>query len=580
MKKKDLLWSLLAIILTATMSFGLQSCFLFPDDDDDPYLDDPTPASFEIKIEGESGNHFDIKSNVNWKVSSDKEWIKIRQGQEEGGDNATIYFDVEENDEYGNDRKGLITISSTTKGVNSKYVNITQKSKKAQLEVSPTSVSPIKGEGGTVNFTVSANLKWQVNCNQGWLTIDKTDGEGNGFITATAEPNGSSSSRTATLTFSGREGNPSNITVTISQEPGGISVSPIQASILGEKGSTNTLTITATGSWTLTGCPSWLHASATSGTGTTSIILTALTENWSDEEREATLTFRANSLSATATVTQLGILPKGLRVETSNMTIMNDGFACDLKFGPNAKGYREAYFTEAAMQTMTDRDIYAELMKKNEYNSLEDYAFLPSWVDPNTKLIYCVAAYGNENNEDGTHKYGPITIKRITTRASTIYDDMYLTKSYNSSRWTVTASRQGNYGQRCDEFYYIAAEDDLAEEFYFWADRVTYAFLAHLYFKPNIALNKNWNYCNGPQTLNWPRSGDKFFCTTWGIDRDTKEFSAELSNPAYYDLSSSASREFKRVRSNPSDWNKPHRRPTQAEIQKMRNSLKIIKVRK
>lgn len=564
-------------MMATTLSAGFSSC---SDDDEAPYLEDATPASFEIKIEGESGNHFDIKSNVYWKVSSNKEWIKIRQGQEEGGDNATIYFDVERNDAYGDDRKGVITISSTTKGVNSKFVNITQKSKKAQLEVSPTSVSPIKGEGGTVNFSVTANLKWHVNSNQSWLTIDKSDGEGNGFITVTAEPNGTSGSRTATLTFSGLEGNPSNITITISQEPGGISVSPTSASILGPKGSTNTMTVTATGSWTLTGCPEWLHASATSGTGSTSIILTALTENWSDKERSATLTFRANTLSATATITQLGTLPTGLRVETSDMTIMSDGFACNLKFGPNAKGYREAFFTEAAMQTMTDRDIYNELMKQTEYNSLEDYAFLPAWVDPNTKLIYCVAAYGNENNDDGTHKYGPITIERITTRAMTIYDDMYLIKSYNSSRWTVTASRSGSYGQRCDEYYYIAAEDELADVYYLYSNYYTYALLAHLEFKPMIAADRNRNYLNGPQIMNWTRSGDKFFCTTWGIDRDTKAFSAELSEPAYYDLTSSSTQDFKRVKLNPSEWNKPHRRPTRSEIQKMRNSLQIFKVSK
>lgn len=576
MKKKDYLWSLLVIVMAATLSVGLSSC---KDDDDNPYLEEPTPSNFEIEIEGESDKYFDIKSNVNWKVSSDKTWIKVRQGQEEGGDNATIYFSVEKNENYGDARKGTITISSTTKGVNSRYVYITQKSKQPQFDVSPTSVSPIKGDGGTVNFNVTANLAWQVSSNQSWLTIDKNEGDGNGFVTATAEPNGTSSSRSATLTFSGKEGNASPITVTISQEPGGISVSPISASMLGEKGSTNTLTVTATGAWTLVGCPDWLHASATSGTGTTSITLTALTENWSDQERSATLTFMANTLSATATITQRGTLPTGLRVETSNITLMSDGFACDLTFGPNAKGYKEAFFTEEAMQTMTDHDIYEKLMEQTEYNSLWNYTFLPGWVDPNTKLIYCVAAYGNENNDDGTHRYGPITIEHVTTKSETIYDDMYLTASYNSSRWVVTAARAGNYGQRCDEYYYLAAEGDLADDLYFYANRVTYALLAHIYFKPMIAADENAGYLNGPQTLNFTRKDDVFFCTTWGIDRDTKEFSAELSLPVYYNLTSS-SRELERVKSGSSDWNKPHRRPTQTEIQKMRNALKIIKVSK
>ena len=239
----------------------------------------------------------------------------------------------------------------------------------------------------------------------------------------------------------------------------------------------------------------------------------------------------------------------------------------------------QTFFTEAAVQTMTDKDIYNKLMEQTEYSGSIDYTFLPDWVEPNSNLVYCVAAYGNESNSDGSHKYGPITIRHITTRSQTIYDDMYLTSSYNSSRWTVTAARQGNYGQRCDEFYYIAAEDDLADEYYFYVKRVTYALLAHLVFRPEIEADRNWNYCNGPQTMNWLRSGDKFFCSTWGIDRDTKEFSAELSF-VYRDLSESSASEMKRLKSNPSDWNKPFRRPTQAEISKMRNSLRIIKVRK
>ena len=300
----------------------------------------------------------------------------------------------------------------------------------------------------------------------------------------------------------------------------------------------------------------------------------------SDEARKATLTFSSNGMTASVSVSQEPGCPPGLRVETSNMTLMCDGFACDLKFGPNTKGYREAFFTDAAVQTMTDRDIYNKLMEQTEYSGSIEYTYLPTWVDPGTRLVYCVAAYGNESNNDGSHKYGPIRIVRVTTRAQTLYDDMVLTKSYNSSRWTVTASRSGQYGQRCDEYYYIASQDDTAELFNLYASYFTYAFLAHMVFKPMIAQDRNANYKNGPQTMNWSRSGDKFFCTTWGIDRETKEFSAELSDPVYYDLSSSSARELKRSKSNPSDWNKPHRRPTQVEINKMRNSLKVSKVNK
>lgn len=576
MKKKNYLWNLLAIVMMAMLSVGLQSCFLFGgDDDDDPELSISTEKlDFGVSADSKS---ISIASNVGWTVTANKEWITVSQTSGKG--NGTIYIDVEENKEFGEKRTGRVTITANEGGI-THTVEISQKGVTAQLEVSPSSPSTIKGEGGTLSFYVTSNLSWSVNSNENWLTLNQNEGNGNAAITAIATPNGSSSPRTATLTFSGKEGNASSVKITVSQEAGGISVTPTSASLLGEKGSTANLSVVATGSWNLSGCPDWLHSSATNGVGNTNIVLTTLSANdMIDEPRTATLVFSSNGMTATVVVSQESTLPSGLRVEIKNMTIMSDGFACDLKFGPNAKGYREAFFTEAAMQTMTDRDIYEELMKKTEYNSLEDYAFLNTYVEPNTKLIYCVAAYGNENNDDGSHKYGPITIERITTKAQTIYDDMYLTFSYNSSRWTVSAARQGSYGQRCDEFYYIAAEDDVADMLALYANRLTYAFLAHLYFKPSIEKDRNWNYCNGPQTMNWSRSGDRFFCATWGIDRDTKEFSAELSF-IYHDLSSSSAREMKREKTNSSEWNKPFRRPTQAEINKIRNSLRVIRVSK
>ena len=573
MKKKDFLWSLLATMMVGLLSVGFASCG--KDDDPDPELT-VSPGKLDFGVNADSKS-FSITSNVGWTVVGNKDWIAINQPS--GSDNGTVYVDVEKNEDFS-ERSGRITITASKGGI-VRYVDVKQTGIEAKLEVSPTSPSTVKGEGGTLSFQVTSNLNWSVSSSESWITLSTNEGNGNSSITATISANGSSNSRSATLTFSGKEGNANPVRITINQEAGGISVSPTTLSLLSEKGSTANLSVTATGSWNLSGCPDWLHSSATTGVGNTSIVLTALSANdMSDEARTATLTFASNGMSAIVSVSQAAGCPPGLRVETSNMTIMSDGFACDLKFGPNTKGYREAFFTEAAVQTMTDSDIYEKLMEQTEYSGSIDYTFLPDWVDPNTRLVYCVAAYGNESNSDGSHKYGPITIERITTRARTIYDDMYLTKSYNSTRWTVSASRSGSYGQRCDEYYYIAAEDDLAELYYLYAGYYTYALLAHLEFKPMIEADRNAHYCNGPQTMNWTRSGDKFFCTTWGIDRDTKEFSAELSDPAYYDLTSSSSREFKRVKTGPADWNKPHRRPTQAEINKMRNSLKIIKVSK
>jgi hypothetical protein len=354
-----------------------------------------------------------------------------------------------------------------------------------------------------------------------------------------------------------------------------ISVSPTSVSLLSDKGSTSSITVTASGEWSLTNCPEWLHVSATSGTGTTTLILTALTENWSAESRSAVLSFISGGNTASATISQLPSMPAGLKVTTSNMTIMSDGFACDLKFGTETKGYREAFFTEDAIKTMTERDIYNKLMEQTEYSGSADYTFLPTWVNPGTKLVYCVAAYGNENNTDGSHKYGPMTMVKIETKDMTIYDDMYLTLSYTSSRWTVTTSRTGQYGQRCDEYYYYAAEGDYAETLYYYANQVTYAFLAHFFFKPMIAEDPNKGYTYGPQTMTFTRNENQFFCSTWGKDRDTKAFSSEIS--WVYKNTSSSAPALNREPVNPSEWNKPFDHPTMEKLTEIRKAIKMYK---
>ena len=69
----------------------------------------------------------------------------------------------------------------------------------------------------------------------------------------------------------------------------------------------------------------------------------------------------------------------------------------------------------------------------------------------------------------------------------------------------------------------------------------TDAFMAHFYFKPQIEQNADWNLKNGPQTLLFSRSEDKFCCITWGKHNQTNEFSAELKGCWYpSDMSSVA----------------------------------------
>lgn len=321
-----------------------------------------------------------------------------------------------------------------------------------------------------------------------------------------------------------------------------IKVSP-SAELLGTVSSSTTITVNATEgtTWTISGVPDWLSLNR-SGIGSSVITITATQENFSDEPRQTVLTFTTDdgTSSASCTVSQKGVLATNCRVYLGDITVMNDGFAADLKFDSNCKGYREAFIFASDAANMTDRDIYNQLMEHTEFSGKMDFACSPI-CEPGTELIYCIAAYGNETNADGSHKYGPMTIKRITTKERTRSSDMWLTLSHTSSSWIVSAARQGAYGQKCDEYYYFAFEGNSADTYLELTYDYTYAFIAHFYLKPAIAEEPERFYKFGPQTLNFSRESDKFYIATWGKDRDTKEFSAEISW-IYKNLTSASSR--------------------------------------
>lgn len=355
-----------------------------------------------------------------------------------------------------------------------------------------------------------------------------------------------------------------------------ISVTPTSISLLSNEGSTASVNIKADGIWNISGCPDWLHMTSTSGEGNTSITITAKSENFSASVRSATLTVSTSSSSTSFTVNQDKYFTDGLEVTIGDMTIMSDGFACDLNFPDKAKGYKEAFFTESGITTMTERDIYNTLMKKPEYTIEYDYTWSPI-VDPNTTIIYCIAAYGNESNSDGSHKYGPMTTKKITTTSKTLWADMYLTSSYTSQRWTATAQRNGAYGTRCQKYYYFPFTSEYNASTMAKYYNECYAFIAHNIYKPIIKEYPD-NYATSGQSFYYERNGNQFFFGVWGVD-DNNNYSAEHT-ATYINLSSSAPNMIMRQRSvaDYSSWNEPRQHPSKAEMENMRKAVKLIKM--
>lgn len=396
--------------------------------------------------------------------------------------------------------------------------------------------SPIIEADGTVigDINVMAeNTDWTVDVSYGreWLIAYKNGSK----VELSAKENTSTEMRNATVVVTATASSTMSYTVNITQKGAQttIKVSP-SVELLGAENSTTTITVSASQNttWNITGVPDWLSLNK-SGLGSSTVTITATSDNFSDEVREAVLTFTTENGAASATckVEQKGVLATNCRVTIGDVTVMNDGFAGDLTFDSGCKGYREGFFLASALPSLTDKDVFNVLMKEKEFSGKLDFfasPYISPTENPEVEIVYCVAAYGSENNSDGTHKYGPVTMKKIKTKARTLNSDMLLSLSYTSSKWNVTTYRQGQYGQRCDYYYYLAYEGSVAQNMFKEWNSLTDAFFAHFYFKPNIEKNEDWQMKNGPQTMSFNRNEDKFFCITWGKHNVTNEFSAEL----------------------------------------------------
>lgn len=401
--------------------------------------------------------------------------------------------------------------------------------------------SPIIEADGTVigDINVMAeNTDWTIDVSYGreWLTAYKNGSK----VELSAKENTSTEMRNATVVVTATASSNMSYTVNVTQKgaQATIKVSP-SVELLGAENSSTTITVSASQNttWNITGAPDWLSFNK-SGLGSSTVTITATSDNFSDEAREAVLTFTTENGAASATckVEQKGVLATNCRVTIGDVTVMSDGFAGDLTFDSGCKGYREGFFLASELPSLTDKDVFNALMKEKEFSGKLDFfasPYISPTKNPQAEIVYCIAAYGSETNSDGTHKYGPVTMKKIKTKAQTLNTDMALSLSYTSSKWNVTTFRHGQYGQRCDYYYYLAGEGSGAQKLFDEWMSTTDAFIAHFYFKPSIDKNADWNIKNGPQTLTFVRSEDKFCCITWGKHNITNEFSAELQGCWY-----------------------------------------------
>ena len=188
------------------------------------------------------------------------------------------------------------------------------------LSVFPTSLSFTEASESQT-FTITSNAAWTITGAPGWATVSSTSGTGDTTITVTADANTATTERTAKLTVTVSGATP--VEVNLIQAATRLSVSTTSLSFAGA-GEEKTFTITTSGAWNITGVPtSWASISSSSGTGNTTIAVTA-NPNTATTERSAKLTITVSG----ATPVEVNLIQTAaatLRVSPTSLSFAGTG---------------------------------------------------------------------------------------------------------------------------------------------------------------------------------------------------------------------------------------------------------------
>ena len=245
-----------------------------------------------IICEPESGTFsFEVSANISYDVTTDVSWLKQVVGR--GMERSTLHFSVEENTGSAM-REGNIILSGN--GVE-RTVKVMQKGKEEApyLIVSQEHFN-ILPEGGTVRFTVKANVPYRVNTDADWM-VQAVSGSSEEVV-FTVSANESTSSREATITVTSEDGSlVRTVQVVQKGEAVYLDVSPSNISATAEGGKF-TFTVNSNTQYTFT-CSdnSWISVDGN---------LIVIGANTSTFQRKGNVTVRAAELVRVIEITQAG----------------------------------------------------------------------------------------------------------------------------------------------------------------------------------------------------------------------------------------------------------------------------------
>jgi len=256
---------------------------------------------------------FDVSSNIFWTASESVGWLSVSPTSGSGDGTFTVTYD--ENSSTS-ERVGTISVSGS--GI-TRSVTVTQAGAAANLTVDPSN-RDVSNAVGQTTFSVISNISWTVNESVGWLSVSPTSGSGDGILTVDYDANPSTGQRVGTISVSGN-GFTREVTVTQLGTEASLTVEPSSRDVGYALGQT-TFEVTSNISWTVSESVGWLSVSPISGSGGGTLTVT-YDENTSTSERVGTISVSGSGITRNVTVTQSGAAAN-LTVDPSNRDVSNE----------------------------------------------------------------------------------------------------------------------------------------------------------------------------------------------------------------------------------------------------------------
>lgn len=288
-----------------------------------------------------------------------------------------------------------------------------------------------------------------------------------------------------------------------------LKVNPTEISLLAQKNSSSTFSITTDDDWKASCMENWLHLSSSSGNGNATITITAQSANDSEFPRNAVVNIMAGDKTASVNVAQEPLyIDATVDADIDNMVVLTKSVCVKVTGSGDVSYYRGGYLKQSQSAGWTDEKVLSNLTYDSKLDNNEDLMSL-SDLTPNTNYYLYTVAFDAKGNQGPLRRYEFKTAASLNNRPQITYGAV----SIENGEWHWS-TQMSPYTSK----YYMYSTDDIELFSVFASTSVPDALKAYMIKE----LINNGNLSPIVQSGYWKmkRNSNYFYCLSWALGSD------------------------------------------------------------